>query len=93
MIKIILFIVYKYFTFPTNADDNVNNGVMDMITKVNCHPLTNPTTNPATNVELYCINMLTLSPIPSLILSRSLKEKIHKSEFHEHVLSINKLCY
>lgn len=65
-------------TFPKNADDNVNNGVIDIITNVNCHPLTNPTMKPAINVEPYCINILHLSPIPSLILSRSLKVQIKK---------------
>lgn len=57
------------------ADDSPIRGVTAKITRVNFQPRINPTTKPAKNDVMEWKNIPILSPIPSLILKTSLKQK------------------
>lgn len=62
-----------FLTFPQKAVVPARIGVNDKITRVSCQLVKIPTTKPMIKVDAYWIIILNLWPIPSRILSKSLK--------------------
>ena len=61
--------------FVNKTDAANSNGLTDKTTKVSFQPLTKAIITPIINVAINCKQFPHLSPIPSLILFTSLKEK------------------
>lgn len=61
-------------TFAMYADVPISNGPMHIINVVSFQLTSKPTIMPDRNVATYCITILNLLPIPSLILSMSLEK-------------------
>lgn len=63
-----------YFTIATAPEIAIKNGRTQNKIAVNLQLITNPIIIPLKNVATYCVIMLNLLPMPSRILSKSLKQ-------------------
>lgn len=75
------------------AAESPRTGLTASITRVNFHPLMRPTTNPATKVVTDWKSNPILSPIPSLILETSLKNKLHCFKIKHYIVWSRKRSY
>lgn len=73
-------------TFAQMAAESPRTGLTASITRVNFHPLMRPTINPATKVVTDWTSNPILSPIPSLILETSLKNKLHCFKIKHYIV-------